>query len=229
MWIYLKCSDHLICSRELAEFQLLYQNIVKPSLIAKSTLIVKASSCKECKKGICPKHQFGMISEHLTPRTWKLSTSSSAASRNEFLAKTSALQDVERAWQESEAGFFSKSLDCVAKYDQVSSSLKTYLPLLQEEALEWLAKLPRWGMIVDGALYPLHPSERYTKGNAGSYLPTPDASDSSRGARKYNRKGKSQSERTLTSYAGGKINPTWLEKVMGYPINWTELKPLETL
>ena len=33
---------------------------------------------------------------------------------------------------------------------------------------------------------------------------------------------------TLAAQAGGKLNPTWVEWLMGWPLEWTDLKPLET-
>ena len=33
---------------------------------------------------------------------------------------------------------------------------------------------------------------------------------------------------TLTTQAGGSLNPTWVEWLMGWPLGWTDLKPLET-
>jgi hypothetical protein len=67
--------------------------------------------------------------------------------------------------------------------------------------------------------------------------PTPDASP--RGPTKdYDPKAKSQSGRTLQSFAAkypntehptsGQLNPTWVEWLMGWPLGWTDLKPLET-
>ncbi len=36
-------------------------------------------------------------------------------------------------------------------------------------------------------------------------------------------------ERTQTGEAtGGHLNPTWVEWLMGWPVGWTDLKPLET-
>ena len=29
------------------------------------------------------------------------------------------------------------------------------------------------------------------------------------------------------SKTGGKLNPTWVEWLMGWPLGWTDLKPLE--
>ena len=33
---------------------------------------------------------------------------------------------------------------------------------------------------------------------------------------------------TLPVAAGGKLNPTWVEWLMGWPLGWTDLQPLET-
>ena len=33
---------------------------------------------------------------------------------------------------------------------------------------------------------------------------------------------------TLATHAGGRINPQWVEYLMGWSIGWTDLKPLET-
>jgi hypothetical protein len=32
----------------------------------------------------------------------------------------------------------------------------------------------------------------------------------------------------LATHAGGKLNPTWVEWLMGWPLGWTDLNPLET-
>mgnify|MGYP003653553767 CR=1 FL=1 len=37
-----------------------------------------------------------------------------------------------------------------------------------------------------------------------------------------------RNEPTLTSRVGGKLNPMWVEWLMGWPLGWTDLKPLET-
>lgn len=162
---------------------------------------------------------------------------------------------MEKAWQESEADCFSRSSDCVAKLNRDSSFWKMSLPLLPEEERKWLGKLPKWGMIVDGALYPLRPLEPYTKEKGGSYWPTPMARDwkdscynpsrerhslslpiavykmyptpdaSARGARK-NQNGHTINLQDVVG--SGKLNPDWINWLMGYPTGWINLKPLET-
>ena len=37
-----------------------------------------------------------------------------------------------------------------------------------------------------------------------------------------------RNEPTLASRVGGKLNPMWVEWLMGWPLGWTDLKPLET-
>ena len=44
----------------------------------------------------------------------------------------------------------------------------------------------------------------------------------------YNRKGLSKTSGDgLATQVGGKLNPTWVEWLMGWPLGWTDLKPLE--
>lgn len=37
-----------------------------------------------------------------------------------------------------------------------------------------------------------------------------------------------KNSRPLSEQAGGSLNPTWVEWLMGWPLGWTDLKPLET-
>jgi len=55
-------------------------------------------------------------------------------------------------------------------------------------------------------------------------LPTPTAHISKEGAypAEFTRK-----TPTLATHAGGKLNPMWTEWLMGWPLGWTDLKPLE--
>ena len=53
--------------------------------------------------------------------------------------------------------------------------------------------------------------------------PTPVADDTSHRKNKY-----AQGGTALSTKAGGQLNPPWVEWLMGWPIGWTDLKPLET-
>ncbi len=175
MWIYLKDCRSLA---ESVVSTLRSEDGCNQSPTAKSSHTAKVFSCKECKKGICPKHQYGMILEPSTLRRFRKSTqmisiSSTEASRN--CAKISALQAVEQAWKESEADYFSRSCAWPKKSSPSSYSLKMSQPSLVEAVFELLEKLPRWGMNVDGVLYPLRPLEPCTEEKGGSCWPTPQA------------------------------------------------------
>ena len=236
------------------------------SHIAKSTHIVKEFSYLECMTEVCNQLRYGMTLELSTDNnSWDLWTSFLAASP----VKISALQELEKAWKESEADFFLRSCAFPKKSSPSSYSLKTSQQSQAEADFESLEKLPKWGMIVDGVLYPLQALERHTVAKDGSYLPTPrakigkdcpserkrndpsweslvamihekklptpQACDATKGpAKEYIPNGKQSSMRNLVTLAArfsttGKIlNPQFVEWLMGYPIGYTELEPLET-
>jgi hypothetical protein len=49
--------------------------------------------------------------------------------------------------------------------------------------------------------------------------PTPDASP-----HKYRLQGNTQQSKSLNAIHGGKLNPQWVEWLMGFPIGWTDLR-----
>jgi len=53
--------------------------------------------------------------------------------------------------------------------------------------------------------------------------PTPVADDTG-----YRRESYAQGGTALSTVAGGQLNPTWVEWLMGFPIGWTDFEPLET-
>ena len=65
-----------------------------------------------------------------------------------------------------------------------------------------------------------------------SMWPTPNASDhiqrkTSKSWAEQGRVNYVLSNPEITGVTGGKLNPTWVEWLMGWPIGWTDLKPLE--
>jgi len=162
---------------------------------------------------------------------WMESTSSTAASRDH--AKTSLLLAIRKVWKESEAVFFSKYSESQMRRKLPSYSLKTSQTLGLKEQSEFAKSWPKEGMIVDGVIYPLVMWERCTKGKGGSYLPTMGANEFKGSGRKRYRgskefRGAKMSEGLRTSEGDPiYIHPSFAEVVMGYPIGWSELKPLE--
>lgn len=255
VWIYLAESEGS---------QLPLENGLNQSPIAKSIPIVK-----ECCSHEWPMNHYAIALSGMTLQHYRdcLSMGVSTSFMEGFHARILVLQELEKVWKESEADYFSRSLDCVAKLSRDLSFWRMFLPLLQGEEQKWSGKLPKWGMIVDGALYLLQALEQNTKEKDGSYWltptimdhlpvrtgkalenalyrgknrvirrkvsgrlneqvaypkmwPTPDAS--MRGAR-INQNGHCY---TLQDAVGsGKLNPQWVEWLMGYQIGWTELEP----
>ena len=94
-----------------------------------------------------------------------------------------------------------------------------------------LVKYPTPTTVDSGALFNTSISKnskpRPTLGAMAKFnlWPTPTAHNAKEAAypSEYNRK-----TPTLATHAGGKLNPTWVEWLMGWPLGWTDLKPLET-
>lgn len=135
--------------------------------------IAKPFSCPEWQRETLDGHRFGT--------TYGRSMDGQCVELTFFMeaspARTSALQAVERAWAESEAGYFSRSFASLARFDPDSCSWKIrQLSVLGEETLSpqnW----PASGMVKDGVLYPLSMWERRTSERDGFFLPTPEASN----------------------------------------------------
>lgn len=92
-------------------------------------------------------------------------------------------------------------------------------------ALTWKAKVTKSNRL----LFQLVPSTPRTAGIGSGLLPTPDASDGSRGPAKiYNPRAKSQSGRTVTTLVGSgtgeklRLQPAMPGWMMGFPERWTE-------
>lgn len=121
--------------------------------------------------------------------------------------------------------------ESLATYDHQRSMWKTRQRSLFEEGCESLVTLPQWGMTVSGELYRLPtPSGlrelrvSITFGIESGFtvrVPTPTTQDAKNNA------SPSQKDRdALNVTVGGPLNPEWVEWLMGWPIGWTDLKPL---
>ena len=142
------------------------------------------------------------------------------------LVRTSLLQDMERAWLESEADFSTKLCDWSKRSIPLSSSWKTCQPLGLEVFEKLSVNLQIWGMTVGGLVYLPERLEPRTCVSDGSSLPTPTVMDSANKPRPPRKKDGSGGQKPpLLSVIGGPICPTFVEWMMGYPLGWTELKP----
>src|SRR5580692_2552112 len=141
-----------ICLVESEVCRLPFKIGLDHSLIAKSTNIVREFCSIEWQKGKLPQLQYAMtLEDSLGIKLKHYATSSMGDS----LARISALQDAEKAWKDSEAFFIKRSCAWPKKSSPNSYFLKTSQQFAPEWGYKSLEKLPKWGMIVDGVLYPL--------------------------------------------------------------------------
>jgi hypothetical protein len=184
--------------------------------------------------------RFGMTFKPLTAdRGEELLTSYRAA----FHVKTSVPQEKATDLTEKDQECGDTWRGWLAKFDPDTSSWKTAQCSLLEDSIESLQTLPRSGMTRGGLLWELPMLERRTNAKEFGLLPTPVASDS-KGQTKNTIQYKNKrfvrvSQTTGTEFGArlsgayhlmtGNILPTsFSEWMMGWPLGWTDLKPLET-
>src|SRR6202453_2903819 len=172
-WIYLAALEGL---------QSPLANGLTPSPIAKLMPFVKESSSVVYPTDHSIMHQFGIISRR-SPMMGEIGPKSTSFMEVSPV-RTSVLQEMEKAWKESAVAYFSRSFAWPKKSSPLLYSLKMCQQLPHGEGFESLEKLPKWGMIVGGVLYPLRPLEHYTKEKDGFFWPTPCARDCRTGKRK---------------------------------------------
>lgn len=128
-----------------------------------------------------------------------------------------------RKWQESSV-----------RFDLTSFSWKTH-QCLEPEVLPWSSViLPKWGIAVSGYVYQHRTQERPISVTATGLWPTPQASDnrdrgnlSTPAIQRRIAIGKQVNLSMCVSHKNGRLNPPWVEWLMGWPIGWTDLRPLE--
>lgn len=132
--------------------------------------------------------------------------------------------------QASEVGFGVRWPESFARWDQASFSWKTpQLSLLEGLDVFW-GSFPKWGMMRTGECWALAASVQHNEESESGYWPPPLASDfRNRGSRC----GKGQWNLSHVLHKYGRLDlqlsPTFREWLMGWPIGWTDLQPLETV
>lgn len=98
-----------------------------------------------------------------------------------------------------------------------SQSLKTLLSCEPRDLTASSVSSARSGMMRSGIVYQLQPLTRRILGTEYGLLPTPLASETG-----YRRGKFSQGGTSLSTHLGGRPNPTFVEWLMGFPINHTD-------
>ena len=158
-----------------------------------------------------------------------------------FHARTSQSQGGGLELMETEVECGEKWHGSFTKYSPDLRLWKTHQCSLLEDSEQFLETWPTWGFMRDGECWEQQTLEQTTRGTEFGLLqkwPTPDASCGQRGTQPHwtpkRKSGHSaqytinQAVRDMDQSSGGKLNPVWLEWVMGWPMGWTDVKPLGT-
>jgi len=177
--------------------------------------------------------RFGMT---FKPLTENLGEELLMSYREAFLARTSPLLEKEQESMEKPLECGEKWHGSFAKYNPDSCSWKTHQCSLLGDLEEFSETWPQWGLMRNGECWERQMLAQTTKETEFGLLqkwPTPvtrDYKDSgSQEALKRARDKRDSPGLALLVGAegGGNLNPTWVEWLMGWPLGWTDLKPLE--
>jgi len=195
----------------------------------------------------------GMTSAHSME---SLGEEKSMLSLEDSHAKTLVLQEKAQDSMEKGQDSGEKWQGSFAKYSQDSYSWKTHQCSLLGDLDEFSETWPQWGLMRDGECWEHQTLERSMKGSESGLLPdnqnffhTPNTTglDGGSNSRKALKKRISTWPTPTTPSGGGNvggsgayknaikngthiphsINPSLYEWLMGWPIGWTDLKPLE--
>ena len=177
--------------------------------------------------------RFGMTFKPLTEdRGEELLMSYLAA----FPARTSPQQERAQELTESAAECGNTWRGWLAKYDPATSSWRTAQCSLLEDLTESLETLPRSGMTRGGLLWELPTLEQNITVKESGLWGTPTTSQDFKPVRKLAPSEANGTHGTILVGSIGKehphligryLKPLVTEYLMGWPIGWTDLKPLE--
>lgn len=146
-----------------------------------------------------------------------------------FRAKTLAEQAGGQGLRVLDRAFGRISIDSSGKFGPPGYSLKTFGGSLNTGSYRSLVTLPAWGMMRNGALYPLVRLEPHIHVKDCSLLPTPRATDAIGGGKL----GRKRNQWNMRDWARntcgpGPLNPNLTRWLMGFPEGWIENEPTET-
>jgi hypothetical protein len=150
--------------------------------------------------------------------------------RAAFLAKTLVPQEKAQELMENEAECGEKWRGSFVKYDPDSSLWKTHQCSLLGDLDEFLETWPQWGLMRDGECWEQQMLAQTIRGTEFGLWATPTQCDYKGTTGTANFQSRKKQFQNLT---GGLVtgtiypNPTTYEAMMGWPLGWTDLKPLE--
>ena len=156
-----------------------------------------------------------------------------------FHARTSALQEKAQGSPENDQDYGVKCGASLAKYDHDTCSWKTPQRSLFGDLEPFSVIWPRWGTMRDGECWGQLTPERRTNASESGLWPTP-LKNCGTGAGLHGTGGMNiqtavqmwptptvqdskNNGSPMDAVAGGTLNPTWVEWLMGWPLGWTDL------
>lgn len=206
----------------------------------KLSLTAEKSSCNDNETESCRGSQSGTMCEHLTENRGEgLQTLCAVDSH----ARTLAVPGMEMDLKEKEVDYGKKCEESLAKYDHVTHSWKTHQCSLFGGLEEFSENWPKWGLMLDGAVFQQLTLEPLMGAIGYGYLPTPCKSDGTQSNKSYRRNTQTwENSSSLTAFLLGRmfglsgdaqrpkgkflVNPRFVEWMMGWVDGWTSLQPL---
>jgi len=146
--------------------------------------------------------------------------------------KTCLQQEKAQDLMESDQDSGEKWQGSFAKYNPDTHSLRTPQCLLFEDSTEFCAILPKWGLMLDGELWEQQTLVQSTREIESGLSPTPPTPDNwptpttPSGGGNCGGSGAYKNAIKNGTHIPHSINPNLYEWLMGWPIGWTDLKPL---
>jgi hypothetical protein len=146
--------------------------------------------------------------------------------------KTCLQQEKAQDLMESDQDSGEKWQGSFAKYNPDTHSLRTPQCLLFEDSTEFCAILPKWGLMLDGELWEQQTLVQSTREIESGLSPTPPPPDNwptpttPSGGGNCGGSGAYKNAIKNGTHIPHSINPNLYEWLMGWPIGWTDLKPL---
>jgi hypothetical protein len=178
--------------------------------------------------------RFGMTYGHLTESRGE---ELCKLYREDFLARTSAAQEREQELPAADQDSGVKWQGLLAKYNHATRSWKTAQFSLLADLEQCLEIWPRWGLMRNGVSYQQQTLVRHTLESESGLWGTPTASQDYKPVRKLLPSEADVTHGTILVGSIGKEHPHLIGKylkplvtewLMGWPLEWTDLKLLET-
>ena len=160
------------------------------------------------------------------PSMANLGQEKSMLSQVDSLVRTCLQQEKELDLMESDQDSGKKWQGSFAKYDRNTHSLRTHQCSLFEDSTEYCATLPKWGSMRTGECWELPMLEQNTNETEYGLWPTPTTPS---GGGNCGGSGAYKNAIKNGTHIPHSINPNLYEWLMGFPLGWTDLKPLGTL